>query len=241
MIFPFGCTPVAMYASIIAFTMALVCIIVIFGSRIPTRTPRKPIIGFFSLLASHISLKASADSKEHFFAKSAANFSSFNSSSVGKNSCKGGSNKRMVTGKLPACSNKAWKSSLSIGPIFLSKISTLDASSLAKIIDREMETRSALAKSMCSVRHNPMPCAPKYMASFNSAAVSAFAYTPKLFASSTQLMNLDIFGCCSYTPSPAAFISTFLLMTNPSPPSSEIQSPDFTVAIKFAGEMLSLL
>ena len=85
---------------------------------------------------------------------------SMSSSSVGRNSCSGGSRKRMVTGTAlhaprrwprsrPAAWARAWPAPLRAAPRCRSTI-----------ISRMAGMRSA-SKNMCSVRHRPMPSAPK--------------------------------------------------------------------------------
>ena len=102
---------------------------------------------------------------------------SANSSAVcGKNSCSGGSSKRIVTGRPAIIVNSDSKSSRCIGKSFASAASRPSVS-LAMIICRMAMIRSA-SKNMCSVRLRPMPSAPKSSATCASVEVSAFARTP---------------------------------------------------------------
>ena len=84
---------------------------------------------------------------------------SMSASSVGTNSCSGGSRKRMVTGRPSRASymrlEVALLHGLELGQSGLSRCSTVSE----QIISRMAAMRSA-SKNMCSVRHRPMPSAP---------------------------------------------------------------------------------
>ena len=95
--------------------------------------------------------------------------------SCGTNSCSGGSSRRTVTGrpsiavKMPTKSSR-WKGSS------LASADSRWGRSEARIIWRTALMRSP-SKNMCSVRHRPMPTAPKSRARRASAGVSAFVRT----------------------------------------------------------------
>ena len=101
------------------------------------------------------------------------------SSSIdGRNSCSGGSSRRTVTGSPSIASRTSsksarWTSSSSASASFSS--SGVDA----RIILRTTGRRSG-ARNMCSVRHSPMPSAPRRRALAASSPVSALARTPSL-------------------------------------------------------------
>ena len=99
--------------------------------------------------------------------------SAISSSLCGKNSCKGGSSKRIVTGSPFMIWNSSMKSCRCMGKS-LSNAFWRPAVSLAIIISRTATIRSA-SKNMCSVRLRPMPSAPNSSAIFASVGVSALA------------------------------------------------------------------
>eukprot|EP00438_Fugacium_kawagutii_P025779 Skav230060 [mRNA] locus=scaffold1221:119908:121924:- [translate_table: standard] len=102
------------------------------------------------------------------------------------NSCKGGSNKRTVTGLPSMILNSSVMSSLCITNN-LSKACRRSASSVAKIICL-MATIRCPSKNMCSVRTRPMPSAPNSLACRASAGVSALARTFMSRTSSAHCM-----------------------------------------------------
>ena len=97
------------------------------------------------------------------------------SSSVGTNSCRGGSKKRIVTGYPLQALNNPSKSFCCIGKI-LSSAFSLSSKVSAQIISLKAAIRSA-SKNICSVRHKPIPCAPNSMALAASFGVSALVRT----------------------------------------------------------------
>ena len=105
--------------------------------------------------------------------------SSDNSSSAssvdGKNSCKGGSSRRMVTGRPAITDNRPAKSARCSGSSAASAASRCGPL-CANIMRRTCKMRAGL-KNMCSVRHRPMPAAPKRRARLASSIVSALART----------------------------------------------------------------
>ena len=96
-------------------------------------------------------------------------------SECGKNSCRGGSSRRTVTGKPRITSKIPSKSERCIGNN-LSNANRRPASSSARIISRTAMIRSA-SKNICSVRQRPTPSAPKSRATCTSCGVSALART----------------------------------------------------------------
>ena len=75
-------------------------------------------------------------------------------------------------------------------------------------------------KNMCSVRHSPMPCAPKLRASSASAGVSALARIFSRRTPSAQRISVS-----KSWPSSGDTVGTRPLNTKPVEPSSVITSP----------------
>ena len=92
---------------------------------------------------------------------------------LGRNSCKGGSSNRTVTGNPSITLKISVKSPRCMGSSFFSASSWVFPSP-AMIIFRTRKMRSS-SKNICSVRHNPIPCAPKSRAIKASCGVSALA------------------------------------------------------------------
>ena len=138
--------------------------------------------------------------------------------SAGKNSCRGGSNKRMQTGLPCIISNNSMKSPRCIGN---RRSSTARRSSeeCAKIISRITPKRSP-SKNICSVRHRPMPWARKFRAVCASAGVSAFARTPMSRYSSAHFSN--VWNALSSAGSSSVAVPA---RTSPDEPSTVITSP----------------
>ena len=103
----------------------------------------------------------------------------------GRNSCSGGSSRRMVIGLPGIAANRPSKSCCCSGSSSASA-ARRSGSVRAMIIARIFGWRSA-AMNMCSVRHRPMPSAPCSIALSASAGVSALARTPRRRISSAQL------------------------------------------------------
>ena len=135
----------------------------------PNRTPRMPNMGLYSPIDSTrcVTVDRGKSNASARFSKPAR--------SVGKNSCKGGSNRRMHTGNPRMIRNNSMKSARCIGNK-RSKTERRSCAASAKIISRITVNRST-SKNMCSVRHSPMPCASKLRAVCASRGVSAFART----------------------------------------------------------------
>ncbi len=97
------------------------------------------------------------------------------SSRSGRNSCSGGSSRRIVTGSPAIASKIPSKSACWIGSS-RSSAARRSSSLPAMIISRTTGSRSS-ALNMCSVRQRPIPWAPSSRALAASSGVSAFART----------------------------------------------------------------
>src|SRR5664280_2117466 len=99
------------------------------------------------------------------------------SSSLGRNSCSGGSSSRTTIGRPSIASKMPSKSDCCIGSSLSSSFwrSTVV---VARIIFCTTGSRST-AMNMCSVRHSPMPSAPNSRALAASSGVSPLARTPR--------------------------------------------------------------
>mmetsp|Transcript_9127 Transcript_9127/g.34381 ORF Transcript_9127/g.34381 Transcript_9127/m.34381 type:complete len:301 (-) Transcript_9127:1355-2257(-) len=179
----------------------------------PRRQPRRPSIGFCSRHLSTASAssccprpRVSASSRSH-------------SSSQGRNSWRGGSRRRTVTGrpsmasKMPSKSFCCSGSSAAIATFFSCCV-------WARIILRTLARRSP-SKNMCSVRTSPMPSAPFSRASAASSGVSAFASTfRRRFESAHDMKRASApvtsagFNSCS--PMRISPVLPLMLMTSPS-------------------------
>ena len=148
----------------------------------------------------------------------AAATSAISSSPCGRNSCSGGSSRRMVTGRPSMISNSSTKSARCIGSS-LASAARRDFSSSARIISRTAWMRSS-SKNMCSVRQSPMPSAPKRTAALASAGVSALARTPSLRTLSAQPISV-----ANSPDSCGSIMSTLPASTWPVEPSTVMKSP----------------
>ena len=108
------------------------------------------------------------------------------SSSVGTNSCRGGSRKRMVTGSPSIASYSCSKSPCCSGRI-LDSASSLSSTVSEQIISRNASILSP-SKNICSVRQRPIPSAPSSRAFFASVGVSALVLTFMVLYSSAHPM-----------------------------------------------------
>mmetsp|Transcript_16591 Transcript_16591/g.40525 ORF Transcript_16591/g.40525 Transcript_16591/m.40525 type:complete len:446 (+) Transcript_16591:553-1890(+) len=207
--------PPAAFTLSAASMMARACISVISGLTMPRRHPRRPSMGFTSDSLAILSVTASTESSSSLAIIWHTSFIS----PLGRNSWRGGSRRRIVTGhesialKMPSKSAR-WNGS-SFSSAFLRAVV-----SAAITICRTAMSRSSDAKNMCSVRTSPMPCAPLRRASAASSGVSALVKTLTLRLSSTQPMKvprspLIVGGASVSRPS----------ITSPVLPLSEIQSP----------------
>ena len=137
---------------------------------------------------------------------------------VGRNSCSGGSNRRMQTG-WPSMMRNSWtKSSRCIGSS-RSSTAARPAGVSAKIISR-ITTRRAGSKNMCSVRQRPMPPALKLRAVWASSGVSALARMPMSRSASAQPISV-----WKASSSAASSIGGSPTSTCPVVPSMVITSP----------------
>mmetsp|Transcript_16056 Transcript_16056/g.37939 ORF Transcript_16056/g.37939 Transcript_16056/m.37939 type:complete len:239 (+) Transcript_16056:21-737(+) len=184
----------------------------------PKRQPRCPSIGLYSLSSSARRFTRSRGNP-------AALATAASSESVcGRNSCRGGSSKRMVTGsplmmsKSSTMSSRCMKSSLC-------RASLRSRSSEAKIICR-MATMRRPPKNMCSVRTRPKPSAPNSLAWRVSAMVSALARTCMLRNSSVHFMS--VWNCFPSTEDVGGRVATSPSITSPVAPSMLSLSPSFT-------------
>ena len=136
----------------------------------PRRQPRWPSIGLAS--ASSAARRRIASTS----VPSACATSASSASPCGRNSCSGGSSRRIVTGRPAMMRN----SSMKVVALERQQLAPAPragrASSLAMIIWRTAPMRSG-SKNMCSVRHRPMPSAPNFCAVSASSGVSALART----------------------------------------------------------------
>ena len=148
----------------------------------PSRQPRQPSMGFSSWRALMRSMTKSKGTPSF-----SANWRR-TTSSWGKNSCRGGSSRRMVTGRPSIALNSPTKSFFWNGKSFL-RADRRCTSSAARIIWRMMSMRSP-SKNICSVRHRPMPSAPKATACFAIAGVSALVRTLRVRCLSAQLITV---------------------------------------------------
>src|SRR5271157_5975300 len=149
--------------------------------------------------------------------------STIRSSRRGRNSCSGGSMVRIVTGRPSMERKRPMKSLRCIGSSLRNAVRR-SFSLLARIMVRMCGRRSS-AKNMCSVRQSPMPSAPNARACNASRGMSALARTPMRRNGSAQPMNF----CSSGSSGRAGTVLSLPLITRPVLPSSEIQSPSFSV------------
>ena len=102
--------------------------------------------------------------------------------SGGKNSCRGGSRRRIVTGKPDIAIMMPTKSARCSGSI--SAITPRCTSSFSANTRRSTKTRRG-PRNICSVRQSPTPSAPRIRALTASSGVSAFVWTLRVRISST--------------------------------------------------------
>mmetsp|Transcript_28662 Transcript_28662/g.84809 ORF Transcript_28662/g.84809 Transcript_28662/m.84809 type:complete len:251 (+) Transcript_28662:1213-1965(+) len=186
----FGCTETPDLITLAAaLKMADACISVIPGCTMPRRQPRRPIIGLDSLRPSRRACTTSGSTPS----SAAICWHRLLSAgpSCGRNSCSGGSSRRMVTGrpymawKMPSKSSR-WYCSSSLR----ASASAGECSSTAAIMRRTAAMRCGVLKNMCSVRVKPMPWAPLARATFASSGVSALVHTCRRLYLSTHDMSV---------------------------------------------------
>mmetsp|Transcript_6723 Transcript_6723/g.17218 ORF Transcript_6723/g.17218 Transcript_6723/m.17218 type:complete len:430 (-) Transcript_6723:1213-2502(-) len=198
-----------------ASRMARTCMRPISGYVMARRHPRNPSMGFTSASFSMRSTTSLSEAPV-----SAARLATISSRSPsGRNSCSGGSSRRMVTGhppmtrKMPSKSLR-WKGSRSSSAFSRVLVSA------AMIMRRTPRRRSPVPKNMCSVRTKPMPSAPLARAVTASSGVSALASTLSVRCASTQDMN------CPRSPLMAGGASSAApRITSPVVPFRDTQSP----------------
>ncbi len=144
-------------------------------------------------------------------------------SPCGRNSCSGGSSRRMVTGR-PSIARKI---PLEVVALHGEQLGLGDGAaawrSPARIISRTASMRSP-SKNMCSVRHRPIPSAPNLRATAESCGVSALVRTLRVRNLSAHSISRRK---CS--PGSGSTVGTRPRITRPVPPSRVIQSPSCTV------------
>mmetsp|Transcript_24850 Transcript_24850/g.42862 ORF Transcript_24850/g.42862 Transcript_24850/m.42862 type:complete len:215 (-) Transcript_24850:1996-2640(-) len=152
-----------------ASRMADTCISVSSGYTMPRRQPRWPSIGLHSSRSARIAFSSSSDMS------STGTSAASSSSGWGMNSWRGGSRRRMLTGRPFIASKMPTKSSFWY---FLSRemAETRAVLSLEKNM-RRTSVRRCSSKNMCSVRQRPMPSQPNARPTAASTGVSALART----------------------------------------------------------------
>ena len=151
---------------------------------------------------------------------------SMSASSVGRNSCSGGSRRRIVMGLSSITSYMPLKSSFCIGRSS-ARYFSLVSLSFERIMRRTDGILSS-SKNICSVRHRPIPSAPNSRACFASLGESAFVLTSIVRQKSAHSMILP-----KLPESSGAFVLIEPSYTLPVEPSSEIKSPS-TYVLPFA-------
>ena len=212
-----GCTLTVSHCTAHAASMiARTCILPISGYAMARRQPRKPNIG---LISASFSIRSTTSlSSAPVLAARSATISS--SSPSGRNSWRGGSRRRIVTGK-PSISLKIpSKSSRWYGKRSASADSR-SALLSAIIMRRTVSILSLLAKNICSVRTRPIPSAPFSRAVAASSGVSAFARTFNCRSRSTHDMNtprspLIVGGASSVAPRITSPVDPLRLSQSPS-------------------------
>mmetsp|Transcript_6562 Transcript_6562/g.23134 ORF Transcript_6562/g.23134 Transcript_6562/m.23134 type:complete len:360 (-) Transcript_6562:999-2078(-) len=149
------------------------------------RQPRKPSMGFTSL---SFSMRSSTSSSGAPVSAAMELTIESSSSPSGRNSCSGGSRRRIVTGR-PSIALKMPSKSARWNTRMSSRATLRLSVSAAMIILRTLRMRSSVLKNMCSVRTRPMPSAPFSRAVAASSGVSALVSTFIVRFSSTQLMK----------------------------------------------------
>ncbi len=197
----------------------------------PSRTPRVPNIGLNSCQACAARRSACSSSARPSVA------CLMSSSSVrGRNSCKGGSRRRTVTGRPSIASRISMKSAFCATRS--SSSAAVSASGVsAKIMRRTIGSRSS-PRNMCSVRHRPIPSAPNWRALAASGPLSALARTASLplrMASAQLRMTANSGG------GSAVDSCTSPRTTSPLVPSMEIMSPSWTVTSPAVNDLPSIL
>ena len=190
----------------------------------PRRQPRCPSIGLNS---------CSSWTRRAIFSTATPSFCASSFCwvwSLGRNSWRGGSRKRIVAGKPSSASKIPMKSFRWYGSNFANARPRSEPVS-ARIISRIASIRSP-SKNMCSVRQRPIPCAPNATAFLTCSGVSAFVRTPSVRNLSTHRINFAYSRYVSlFLPSSVRSIRTWTISdgavvtspakTLPTVPSSE--------------------
>ena len=228
-----GCTSMPRrLARTAASKIARPCISVISGYTMPRRHPRRPSIGFVSRSDSTMRLSSSRDRPS----VRARRFVS--SPPCGRNSCSGGSSRRIVTGQPSIASKIPSKSPRCIGRSFASA-RRRPPSSRATIISRMPVMRSP-SKNMCSVRQSPIPSAPKFRAtraSLRRIGIRAYLERARFVGPRQQSRIRDVHARVRSAHLPRQVTRTTSLgivgrspeNTRPVAPSSVIHSPSLIV------------
>ena len=203
-----------------ASNTAPICASYISGYVTPTRTPRWPIIGFTSASSRALAKcalaarpRGPAAARGPMLRRSASR-----SSGERRNSCNGGSSRRMVT-LWPAIAPSIFSKSRRCMTASFLRCRLLSASDDAMIMSWNRPMRPS-SLNMRSVRHRPMPRAPYSRACLAAAGVSALARTPSrlaAFAHPRIVQNSGVIVGSTTGRAP--------LYTKPSPPSIVIVSP----------------
>ena len=141
----------------------------------------------------------------------------------GRNSCRGGSSSRTVTGR-PSIASRIPSKSACWAVASCSRASVSASVVSARIMARTRGSRSEL-KNMCSVRQSPIPIAPAFRAATASSAVSALALTARVsdaISSAQARIESSSGGTTDLTTSRPPRV------TEPVEPSIEIMSPSDT-------------
>ncbi len=226
--------PPALRRFVTASATARTCMAIRPGTARPRRTPRRPSIGFCSCMRS-TARRRSRSCGSGLAAEARRTASSVRS---GRNSWSGGSSSRIVTGSPSIAVRMPMKSSRCSGSRAASAFSRV-VSSRARIIASTSALRSP--RNMCSVRHRPMPWAPRARARAASSGVSALARTSRRRTESAWTSaprTASVSGpvplpVSSARPTSDAVSGSAPRWTVPAVPSTETVSPSCTTAPVF--------
>ena len=167
-------SPPAFFRAAAASAMARTCSANSPGITRPSRTPRRPSIGFDSCSRSHGGSSRRSFSVPTPRVLGAGPPPPRGRCRSGRNSCSGGSSSRMVTGSPSIASRISSKSRAAAAGARPARPPSPSSDS-ARISRSTYCLRSP--RNMCSVRHRPMPWAPMRRARAASSGVSALART----------------------------------------------------------------
>ena len=199
---------------------APICASYISGYVTPTRTPRCPIIGLTSASSRALARCALAARPRGPAAarRPMPRISASSSAGDRRNSCRGGSSRRMVT-LWPAIAPSIFSKSRLCMAASLLRCRLLSASDVAMIMSWNRPMRPS-SLNMRSVRHSPIPRAPYSRACLAAAGVSALARTPSRLAAPAHPSMVRNSGVML-----GSTVGRPPLYTEPSPPSIVIVSP----------------